>query len=94
MIAFFVNMLPFVLPMEEVMKPHTLAKTNRVRHQSVCIYMAAKKRRISDSKEPSGSSLPRDSCSGRHQTATKPGEYGEPPVQRDSRTGGSQKRKK
>ena len=35
-----VNSLPFVLPMEEVMKPHTLADTSRMRHRqhmhSVC----------------------------------------------------------
>ena len=98
MIAFFMDSLPFVLPMEEVMKPHTLANTSRARHQSICIWLPAApiERRISDSKEPGGSSLPRDFCSGRHQPGTKPGEYGEPPVQRDSRTctGGNQKRKK
>ena len=46
------------------------------------------------SKEPGGSLLSRDSCSGRHQMGTKAGEFGEPPVQRDSRTGGSQKGKR
>ena len=52
------------------------------------------KRRSSGSMKPGGSSLQRDSCSGRHQTGTKPGEYGKPPVRRDCRTGGSHKRKR
>ena len=32
-----------------------------------------------------GTLLSRDSCSGRHETGTKAGEYGEPPFRRDSR---------
>ena len=44
---------------------------------SVCIWLpgAPKKRRGSGSKEPGGLSLSRDSCSGRHQMGTKPGEW-------------------
>ena len=54
MIAFCVNSfwIPFVLLMEEVMKPHSLANTNRVRYQSVCIWLptAPKKRPSSSSR--------------------------------------------
>ena len=39
---FFVNSLPFVLPMEEVMKVHSLANTGRVRHRQ-CMHMAARR---------------------------------------------------
>ena len=82
------NLVPFVLPMEEGMKPHSLANSSQVRHRER-MYMAAaapKKRRISGSKlkELQDSTLSRDSCSGRHQTGMKPGEYGEMPFRRDS----------
>ena len=38
---FFVNSLPFVLPMEEVMKLHSLVNTSRVRHRQR-MHMAAR----------------------------------------------------
>ena len=65
-------------------------------NNSVCIWLPAtpKERRSSGSKEPDGSSLPRDSCWGRHQTGTKAEEFGKSPVRRDNRTGGSRKRKR
>ena len=64
------------------MKPHSLANTSRVRHrQRIWLSTAPKKRQSRGSKEPGGSSLSRDSCSGRHQTGTKPGEHGELPEQ-------------
>ena len=78
----FVNSLPFVLPEEEVM---TLANTSRVRHRQRMHMAAQRSKETAEQwqqfKEPGGSSLSRDSCSGRHQTGTKP----EPPFRRNSR---------
>ena len=99
--TFSVNSLPFVLPMEEVMKLHSLANTSWVRHRQRMHTAARRSKETAEQwqqgtwrlialkrllfKEPGGSSLSRDTCSGRHQTGTKPGEYGEPPFRRDSR---------
>ena len=73
----FVNSLPFVLPKEEV----TLANTSRRDTDGICTAYGCPAEKWQ--QEHGGSSLSRDSCSGRHQTGTKP--ESESPFRRDSR---------
>ena len=72
----FLNSLPFVLPKEEVKRWRCRTPVGWDT-DSVWIWLlgAPKKRRSTGSKGPSGPSLSRDSCSGRHQTGMKPGEW-------------------
>ena len=43
MTTFFVNSLSFVLPTEEVLKPHTLANTSRVSVTATHLHMAVRR---------------------------------------------------